>query len=215
MSDYIRDDEDYEVYNNPNKKRKIDNNKSVNFVEAEDIHIYSVGNEIHFSSPITTESIQKIIKEMQKLIHKHFKNSPNTNMTLSYTVDSPGGSVLSIFKFVDFIHSAKKKYPKLKFVSIITGLAASAGTIMALVADERMMTENAYAMIHELASGNSGKYTFLSSHMTFLVQLHDRLVKFYVDVTGKGKDEIENLMKNETWFSAEQYREIGFINKIV
>jgi len=223
MSDDIRD-YGFDYMSHSNKKRKMiddndsdcDNNKkSVNYIEAEDIHIYSVGNEIHFSSSITTESIQKVIKEMQKLIHNHFKKSPNTEMTLSYTVDSPGGSVLSIFKFVDFIAAAKRKYPKLKFVSVITGLAASAGTIMALVADERMMTANAYAMIHELASGNSGKYTFLSSHMTFLVQLHDRLAKFYVDVTGKTKDEIEVLMKNETWFSAEQYKELGLVSKIV
>jgi ATP-dependent protease ClpP protease subunit len=100
-------------------------------------------------------------------------------------------------------------------VSIITGLAASAGTIMALVADKRLMTHNAYAMIHELSSGNNGKYTFLSSHMIFIDQLHNKLVEFYINTTNKTRDEIENLMKNETWFNAEEYKEIGFITEII
>jgi ATP-dependent Clp protease protease subunit len=208
-----------------NSKRKYDsiNDASVeankqlkhfDLIEPEDLHIYSVGNEIHFSSPITLESIQKIIKEIQKLLHNNTKKSKTEKFTISYTIDSPGGSVLSVLKFVDYINLAKKKYKNVEFVSVITGLAASAGTIMALTAHKRLMTASAYAMVHELSSGNSGKFTFLSSHMDFVNQLHSKLVNIYVDATGKPKDEIEKLMKNETWFSAEEYKRLGFVDEI-
>ena len=85
---------------------------------------------------------------------------------------------------------------------------------MALTAHKRLMTASAYAMVHELSSGNSGKFTFLSSHMDFVNQLHSKLVNIYVDATGKPKDEIEKLMKNETWFSAEEYKRLGFVDEI-
>jgi len=86
---------------------------------------------------------------------------------------------------------------------------------MALCAHKRCMTTHAYAMIHELSSGNSGKYTYLTSHMEYLNKLHEKLVKFYVDATGKSRIEIEGLMKNETWFGAEEYKEMGFVSEII
>jgi ATP-dependent protease ClpP protease subunit len=192
----------------------IDTNK-VEVLQSENVYIYSIGNEIHFSSPITLESIQKIIMEIQKIIITHLKKSKNEKLVISITIDSPGGSVLSVLKYVDFINIVKKKYKNIEFVSIITGLAASAGTIMALCAHKCYMTSNAYAMIHELSSGNAGTFTFLTSHMEFINKLHDKLVAIYVIATGKNKTEIENLMKNETWFSAEEYKKIGFVSEII
>lgn len=205
-------DDDDGSNNNDNKKINRDKFK---LVDDDDVHIYKVGNEIQFSSPITLESIQKIIKLIGEMVYEHQKINKSKELTISYTIDSPGGSVLSILKFVDFINGVKKKHPNIKFVSIITGLAASAGTIMALTADRRVMTKNAYAMVHELSSGNSGKYTFLASHMEFIDQLHDKLVNIYVESTGKSVEDIEAIMKKETWFSATQYKNMNFIHEII
>lgn len=199
------------------KKRKLnDDKKQFRFpFEQDDIHIYTVGNDIHFSSAITLESIQKVIKVTHELLHRNTQKSKTNKFTISFTIDSPGGSVLAILKFVDFINSAKKKYPNVEFVSIITGLAASAGTIMALAADRRLMTQNAYAMIHELSSGTQGKYQFMKSHASFITQLHNKLVDLYVTRTGNNREIIERLMSQETWFNAEQYKEHGFVTEIV
>jgi ATP-dependent protease ClpP protease subunit len=127
---------------------------------------------------------------MTTLIHDHKKKSDEDpeKLNIIYIVDSPGGSVTSILKFVDFINVAKKKYPFVEFTSIVTGLTASAGTIMAIVADKRFMTKNAHAMVHELSSGNQGKYTEFRSYVKFLDQLHDKLVTIYCDKTKKSKN---------------------------
>lgn len=200
-------------------KRKLEDSDTnmgkYNIVESDDVHIYTIGNEVHFSTGITQETIQKLIKEVQKLVNTHIKKSATDKLTISLTIDSPGGSVLSVLKFVDFINIIKKKYKNIELVTVISGLAASAGTIMALTGHKRMMTANAYAMIHELSSGNNGKFTFLTSHMEFINKLHDKLVKLYMDSTDKTKEEIEGLMKNETWFSAEEYKTMGFVSEIV
>lgn len=207
--DYEQTDE----YEFNSKRSKVDNNKSI-FVDEK--FVYTIGNEIHFTANINKISIQEIIRQMTNLIHDHKKKSDEEpeKLNIVYTVDSPGGSVTSILKFVDFITLAKKKYPFVEFTSIITGLTASAGTIMAIVADKRFMTKNAHAMIHELSSGNQGKYTELRSYCKFLDQLHDKLVTIYCDKTKKSREEIEGLLKNETWFSADEYLKFGFVEEI-
>lgn len=177
--------------------------------------IYTIGNEIHFSCGIDKNSIQEIIRQMTELIHEHKKKADeNEKLTITYIVDSPGGAVTSILKFVDFIELVKKKYPFVEFVSIISGMVASAGTIMAVVADKRYMTKNAHAMIHELSAGNSSKLTFLRSYMDYLNLLHDKLVDIYEAKSGLPRNSIEELLKAETWFSAEQYLDNGFIDGI-
>lgn len=208
----------YEYYSNvfesePNDQslsKKTNHNESI-----ENIKIYSVDNEIHFSDGINKISIQYVIREIQKIIDTHKKKNKDKKLVITYTIDSPGGSVLSVLKFVDFINIVKKKYKFVEFVSVITGLAASAGTIMALSADTRKMTKNAYAMIHELSSGNSGQYSHLASHMIFLNQLHENLLSFYIDATGKTKEEFENWLIKEKWCSAKEYKEMGLISEII
>lgn len=201
-----------EELGNKSKRVKMDN-KSY-FVDEK--FVYTIGTEIHFTANINKISIQEIIKQMTNLIHDHKKKADEEpeKLNIIYIVDSPGGSVTSILKFVDFINVAKKKYPFVEFTSIITGLTASAGTIMAIVADKRYMTKNAHAMVHELSSGNQGKYTEFRSYCRFLDQLHDKLVNIYCERTKKSKEEIELIMKNETWFSAEEYLKFGFIDEV-
>jgi ATP-dependent protease ClpP protease subunit len=196
-----------------NKKVCVCNNNDV--FDQFRYKIYKSGNEIHFSTGIDTNSIQRIIKEIQDLINEHQKTKKGQKLTISYTIDSPGGSVLSVLKFVDFINVLKKKYPFIEFVSIITGLAASAGTIMALTGHKRLMTKNAYAMIHELSGVRSGTYTHMKSQMILVDDMHNRLTDMYLQVMDRTKEEVEQLLKNETWMTAEQYKEIGLVTEVI
>ena len=142
-------------------------------------------------------------------------HSSDDKLVITYIVDSPGGCVDSILKFVDFLTLARTKYPYVEFVSIITGFTASAGTIMALVADKRYMTRNASAMIHELSSGSSGMFTHLDSYMKHLKTIHDKLVTVYLDNSKMKKSQVEALLKDETWYDAKAYLKAGFVDKII
>lgn len=177
--------------------------------------IYTCGNEIHFTASINKDSIQEIIIQMTNLINEHRKKTTEPErLNITYIVDSPGGSVTSILKFVDFINLTKEKYKFVEFTSVITGMTASAGTIMCIVADNRYMTKNAHAMVHELSSGRQSNYTHFKSYSSFLDKLHDKLVNIYCEKTGKSRKEIEKIMVDESWFTAEEYLEFGFIQKI-
>lgn len=179
-----------------------------------DTAIYTVGNEIHFTCDINKTSIQVIIKQITDVITEHEKKHGQEPFNLVYVVDSPGGSVTSVLKFVDFIKRTKEKYPYVKFVSVISGMVASAGTIMAIVADERIMTKYSHAMIHELSSGTSNKYTHFVSYTKFLTTLHNCLVEIYCNKSKLDKDTVEKYLNGETWFSAEEYKKLNFVDEI-
>ncbi|QKF94705.1 Clp protease proteolytic subunit /translocation-enhancing protein tepA [Fadolivirus algeromassiliense] len=208
FSDY--DQPDYE------EPRGGDTKKIKLFKEVNKM-IYSIGNEIHFNGTINTESIEAIIKKMTKLINKNKEQYDGTEdkCNITYVVDSGGGSVTAILKFVDFIKMSKKKYPWLEFTSVITGCAASAATTMCVVADHRHITPHATCMIHELSSGRSGTYTHLQSYSQYLTILHETLLKIYLEKCHKSKEEIERLLATETWYNAQQYLAAGFVDKVV
>lgn len=198
-----------------NKRRKIDESKK--YIEIDNDLIYTFDTEIHFTGPIDSNSISKIIKEITKIIHNKKLDKKYNNekkLEISYVVDSGGGCVNSVLKFVDFIRIVKKKYPNIEFTSIGTGLIASAATIMCAVADKRYMTHNADAMLHELSSGNYGKFTHLMSYTTYLSKTHDKLVNIYLEKSKMNKEEINELLKNETWFTSSEYLKKGLIDEL-
>ena len=85
---------------------------------------------------------------------------------------------------------------------------------MSVIADKRYMTENAHAMVHELSSGNGGRYTQMISYSDFLKDLHESMINIYLPKCKKTREELEILMKNDTWYNAKQYLEHGFIDEI-
>lgn len=206
-----------------NKKRKSSSmsksgdTKKTRLFTVENKTIYTIGTEIHFTDQINNETIEIIIKKITKLINENHKKYEDTDekLNITYIVDSPGGSVTAILKFVDFITLAKKKYPYVEFTSIITGCVASAGTIMCVVADKRLMTANAHSMIHELSTGNSGKYTHFMSYGIHMTQLHEALLNIYIKHGTQTKEQLETLLKTETWFTAQEYLASGFVDEVV
>ncbi len=59
-----------------------------------------------------------------------------------------------------------------------------------------------------------GRYTQLVSYTDFLKELHDCLLNIYLEKTRKEKSELEELLKNDTWYNAEDYLDGGFVDEI-
>lgn len=138
-------DGDEPIMDEPDKKR-------FKLFKSPDKMIYTIDNEIHFTEGINARTIELLIKKITKLINKNadkYKGGKE-KYEIFIIVDSPGGSVNAILKFVDFITLTKKKYPFVTFTSVTTGCAASAGSVLSTSLDRRLMTRNATMMIHEL-----------------------------------------------------------------
>lgn len=194
--------------------------------------IYIAGKkEIHFNEGVNNESICRIKKLISEIINDHshllirrYENDEDDHdeFVITYIVNSPGGSVHSILDFVDFINYQRQTFSNLRFTSIATGLVASAGTTMCIVADYRKMTKSAFAMIHELSTGLSrSNYTKIRTYSDFLDKLHKRLVDIYLEARGfelnddDERNRLEKELLEETWMSAEEYKEAGFVSEII
>lgn len=200
-----------DIFNN--RKRQLNNDKDA--LEIEKSLIYTVGNEIYFTYQVNDESITKIIQEITKIVYRHKKrNGKKKKLNITYIVDSPGGSAFSILKFYDFLNVIRKKNPNITFTSVLTGLVASAGTIMCTIADTRLMTRSAQAMIHELSSGTKGKFTELISYTKSLHDMHNKLMDIYLEKCKVTKEELEVLLSKESWFTSSEYLEKGFVDAI-
>jgi ATP-dependent protease ClpP protease subunit len=90
-------------------------------------------------------------------------------------------------------------------VSVIEGCAASAATIMSVVASHRQINKHAYMLIHQLSSGMWGKYHEQKDTM----ENNDRLMKKIP------KKELNNLLKHDLWWDAETCLKYGLVDEII
>jgi ATP-dependent Clp endopeptidase proteolytic subunit ClpP len=124
-------------------------------------------------------------------------------------INSPGGSVVDGLA----IYDAVNRLPQ-KVTSRIEGIAASMGSVIALAADEVIMSENSLYMIHNVWGGEVGESDDLRKAADLMDKMSDRLVNIYMSKTGKSEDEVRNWMDSETWFDSSEAFENGFIDSI-
>ena len=128
-----------------------------------------------------------------------------TSSDVLLRINSPGGSVIDGLA----IHDAIKRMPQ-KVTARIEGLAASIASVIALGADEVLMSENSLFMIHNVWGGETGGAKEMRKAADLMDKMGDRLVNIYVSKTGKEESEIREWMNDESWFTADAALEAGF-----
>lgn len=131
-----------------------------------------------------------------------------------FVINSPGGSIDAGFAIWDQV-----KLISSPVYTLITGLAASMGSILSLCADKgkRFATENARVMIHQPAISGmvKGQATDLDIQAKEIIKTKRRLVDLYVKHTKQNREIIEKKLDRDTWMSADEAMEFGLLDKIV
>ena len=106
------------------------------------------------------------------------------------------------------------------------GLVASAATIIMMACDEKVMTQNSYFMIHSawtMVEGNADK---MQKSLNLLNSIDDQMAKIYTaQIQSKDKlikgsydktfETVKQMMKAETWLTANEAMEFGFIDSVI
>ena len=102
------------------------------------------------------------------------------------------------------------------------GLVASIATVPLMSGDVVKMTKNSFLMIHSPWGGAVGTATDMRNTADTLEKMDDMLVEFYVDSIKKRKKagadtpmQVKTMMAAETWLTAQQAQELGFIDEVV
>ena len=136
---------------------------------------------------------------------------------INLTISSGGGSVTEGMGIADLVAN----YPEETTATGI-GLVASIATVVLLAADKVKMTENAFMMIHRPWSYTMGNADELEATAELLDKMEAKLLDIYTASVIKRKGEqknlkeiITNMMAAETWLTAQEALEFGFIDEIV
>ena len=136
------------------------------------------------------------------------KQIPNDTSVL-LRINSPGGSVIDGLAIYDAI----SRMPQ-KVTARIEGIAASMASVIALAADEVIMSENSLYMIHNVWGGEVGDSDDLRKAADLMDKMGERLINIYVSKTGQSEEQIRSWMDEETWFNSLEAQEAGFINLV-
>ena len=149
------------------------------------------------------------------VVQKEINNAKGKELNL--VISSGGGSVTEGMAIADLIAN----YPEETTATGI-GLVASIATVVLLSADKVKMTENAFMMIHRPWSYTMGNAAELEATAELLDKMEAKLLDIYTASVIKRKgsqDNLENkiteMMAAETWLTAQEALEFGFIDEIV
>ena len=119
-------------------------------------------------------------------------------------------AVFSGFGSVDYIRNCP-----VPVVSIIDGCAASAATIMSVVAEERLMHEHAFMLIHQLSSGMWVKFEEMKDDMKNNELLMKKIIGIYEEHTKIPKSKIKDILKRDLWWDAKTCLKYGLVDDII
>ncbi len=132
---------------------------------------------------------------------------------ITLVINSPGGSVdagYAVWDQVKLISSPVR--------TLVTGMAASMGSILSLVAPKgsRYATKNARFMIHQPSMGGiTGPATDIAITAEEIVKTRDKITDVYAEATGQPREKIVRALDRDTWMSPEEALDFGLIDKIV
>ena len=144
-------------------------------------------------------SAQSFIEEI-----KSHKGSP-----MNIHVNCVGGDV---FEGMAIYNVIKKR--SAKTTVYIEGIAASMGSVIALAADRVIMAENSLFMIHNAWGGATGEARDMMKTAKLLEKISGEIADIYTKKTGMPYDKVKDMMDEETWLSAEEAYDLGFVDSI-
>lgn len=154
-----------------------------------------------FRIPATSPS--KVSRVVENAIRNNVKE-------LNVVINSGGGSVFSASE----IYTELKKFAGNVKVEIV-GVAASAASVIAMAGNHIAMAPTGQLMIHNAMNSAEGDYRVMDHNSDFLQKVNRSIMNAYIAKTGKTVDELKQLMDAETWMTAQEAKESGFIDEIM
>lgn len=132
-----------------------------------------------------------------------------TAKELHVRINSLGGSVFA----AQAIYSSLRRHPA-NVTVFIDGIAASAATLIAMAGDKIVMPNNAMMMIHNPLTWTAGDAEGLREMADVLDKVRDTIVATYREKTKLEDEKIIELMDAETWMTASEALELGFVDEV-
>lgn len=190
--------------------------KYENSIDNKDIAVSKDNNHIYFYNEVNRKTSLELVQQIRTLNNNiaTMKSMYDINdINIYIHINSFGGEVFSAISVIDTILSSK-----IPIITIIEGCAASAATLISIVAKKRIITKNSYMLIHELKSSFWGKMSEIEdeySNLQNLTNLIKNLYKKHTNLSLTGKDGINNILKHDLWWDANKCLKLGLVDEIL
>lgn len=163
---------------------------------------------IFFSEAVDEKSANDAIRKLWYL------ELEDPGKPILFVINSPGGAVDCGFAIWDQV-----KMISSPVTTLVTGLAASMGSVLSLCAapGRRFATKHARIMIHQprIMGIIQGQASDLEIQAKEIIKTRQLLIDIYVEATGKSAEEIDRAIDRDTWMSAQEALEYGLLDKVV
>jgi ATP-dependent protease ClpP protease subunit len=171
-------------------------------------------NQIYFYDDVTKTSIFNLNRQLDVVTKNLLITGINFNLKqlppIELYVSSDGGEIFSAFSAVDRI-----KYNQVPVHSYVEGLAASAATLLSVVAHRRFIRRNSFMLIHQVSGGLWGSFAAFKDEVQNLELLMAFIKKIYLEHTKFTEEELDNILKHDIYLNAEECLEKGLVDFII
>jgi ATP-dependent Clp protease protease subunit len=172
-----------------------------------DIYSRLLNERIVFIGTPVDDQVANLV--VAQLLHLE---SDDADKDISLYVNSPGGSVyagLAIYDTMQFIQ------PDVQ--TICFGVAMSMGSLLLTggAPGKRMALPNSRILIHQPSGGFEGQSTDVEIHAREILELRGHIDAIYARHTGQQLERVHDDMDRDRYFTAEQAREYGLIDRVI
>jgi ATP-dependent Clp protease protease subunit len=172
-----------------------------------DIYSRLLKDRIIFLGTPIDDTIANLI--MAQLLHLE---SEDPDKDLFIYINSPGGSITSLFAIYDTM-----QYIKPDVNTVCMGMAASAAAVILAggAHGKRYALPHARVMLHQPHGGAQGQASDIEIQAKLIVQMREQLNEILAHHTGKELDKITHDTDRDYWMLADEAKEYGVIDGIL
>jgi ATP-dependent Clp protease, protease subunit len=161
---------------------------------------------VFIGSPIDDDIANLVVAQLLHL------ESQDPDKDISIYINSPGGVVYSGLAIYDTMRFIKPDVQTICF-----GVAMSMGSLLLMAGStgKRMALPNSRILIHQPSGGFQGQASDIEIHARETLALREHLESIYSEHTGQSPERVREDMERDRFFTAEQAREYGLIDRVI
>ncbi|WP_052492880.1 head maturation protease, ClpP-related [Microbacterium sp. MEJ108Y] len=132
---------------------------------------------------------------------------PDSVTRIILRINSPGGEVFEAMSILNMLRAHKATV-----LGVVDGLAASAGSVIAVGCDETVMSPGTQMMIHSPSTIVWGNAADMRKEAEVLDSVEESIISIYRDKAGESA--WGELLSAETWYTAQQAVETGLADRV-
>jgi ATP-dependent Clp protease protease subunit len=161
---------------------------------------------IFLGTPIEDQVANLVVAQLLHL------EAEDPEKDISIYINSPGGSIYSGLAIYDTMNFVK---PDIHTMCV--GVAMSMGSLLLAggTKGKRACLPNSRILIHQPSAGFEGQSTDIEIHAREILTVRARIDEIYAEHTGRSAEEVRRDMERDRFFTAEQAKEYGLIDRVL